>query len=97
MRRIWYPLGAQNLHVGRILHTNFRTCHIRIAGMAIHCAVAPPSERADTRPGPREWFTGQVWMDEIATAGPIRASRSWPYSTRWASRSSRSTAGAARS
>jgi quercetin dioxygenase-like cupin family protein len=27
-------------------------------------------ERADTRPGPREWFTGQVWMDEIATAGP---------------------------
>jgi hypothetical protein len=23
-------------------------------------------ERGDTRPGPREWFTGQVWMDEIA-------------------------------
>src|SRR5690348_8167540 len=27
-------------------------------------------KRGDTRPGPREWFTGQVWMDEIATAGP---------------------------
>jgi hypothetical protein len=26
-------------------------------------------KRADTRPGPREWFTGQVWMDEIATPG----------------------------
>ena len=25
-------------------------------------------KRGDTRPGPREWFTGQVWMDEIATA-----------------------------
>ena len=27
-------------------------------------------KRADTRPGPRDWFTGQVWMDEIATPGP---------------------------
>jgi len=27
-------------------------------------------KRADTRPGPREWFTGPVWMDEIAMPGP---------------------------
>src|SRR5260370_36146014 len=27
-------------------------------------------KRADTRPGPRDWFTGQVWMDEIATPEP---------------------------
>ena len=27
-------------------------------------------KRAETRPGPRDWFTGQVWMDEIAVPGP---------------------------
>ena len=40
----------------------------------------------------REWFDAAA-----ARAGRIRARRSWPYSTRWASRSSRSTAGGARS
>jgi hypothetical protein len=28
----WYPRGYQILHVGHILHTNFRICHIRISG-----------------------------------------------------------------
>src|ERR1700730_5909297 len=27
-------------------------------------------KRADTTPGPKDWFTGQVWMDEIAARGP---------------------------
>jgi quercetin dioxygenase-like cupin family protein len=34
--------------------------------------------RPETRPGPREWFTGAVWMDEIAALGPpsrVRALR----------------------
>ena len=26
--------------------------------------------RPDTRPGPAEWFTGEVWLDEIATPPP---------------------------
>jgi len=33
IRRIWCPLGAQNLHVGRIFRTNLRNSHIRIAGL----------------------------------------------------------------
>jgi hypothetical protein len=48
MRRIWYPLGVQKLHVGQILHTNFRTCHIRTAGLGEH--VTEKVYRAPRRP-----------------------------------------------
>jgi quercetin dioxygenase-like cupin family protein len=32
-------------------------------------------KRADSTPGPREWFTGQVWMDEIAAPVPPSRTR----------------------
>jgi quercetin dioxygenase-like cupin family protein len=32
-------------------------------------------KRGDSTPGPREWFTGQVWMDEIATPVPPSRTR----------------------
>ena len=31
--------------------------------------------RADSRPGPRDWFTGTVWMDEIAAPAPPARTR----------------------
>ena len=32
-------------------------------------------KRADSRPGPQDWFTGQVWMDEIAAPQPPSRTR----------------------
>jgi quercetin dioxygenase-like cupin family protein len=32
-------------------------------------------KRADSTPGPRDWFTGQVWMDEIAMPVPPSRTR----------------------
>jgi quercetin dioxygenase-like cupin family protein len=32
-------------------------------------------KRADSMPGPRDWFTGQVWMDEIAAPVPPSRTR----------------------
>ena len=32
-------------------------------------------KRADTRPGPTDWFTGPVWMDEIAAPVPPARTR----------------------
>ena len=32
-------------------------------------------KRGDSTPGPREWFTGQVWMDEIAAPVPPSRTR----------------------
>ena len=39
-------------------------------------------KRADSTPGPPEWFTGQVWMDEIAA--PVPPSRTRVFSVHFA-------------
>ena len=96
-------------HVLGVAHELFYWHGIRATGVdrvAVVARVAPTTlyrlfaskddligayiERADRLY--RDWFDAAA-----AAGGPIRASRSWPCSTRWTSRSSRSTAGAARS